>query len=164
MQYVAWFAAGLHAARHGWLVPLAISVRARRAGWFALIGGSFALLGLLAVGARHAPPEIFFGGAHWQAFALAMWEQLTGLGLALGVLALFSQRFNSDTPLRRWLAERAFGVYVLHAPVLVGLAMAYRLLPYHLYGLVALLTVTGLVVSFALADVARRIPGLRAIL
>lgn len=164
VQYIAWFAAGLHAARHGWLVPLATSVRARRAGWLALIGGPLALLGLLAVGTRLAPPEIFFGGAHWQAFALAVWEQLTGLGLALGVLALFAQRFNSHTPVRRWLADRSFGVYVLHAPVIIALAMAFRALPYHLYGLTVMLTVTGLVLSYAVADLARRVPGLRAIL
>lgn len=163
VQYIAWFVAGLHAARHGWLVPLAASVRARRAGWLALVGGAIAMLVLLAVGARNAPPEIFFGGAHWQAFGLALWEQLTGLGLALGALALFARRGNTDTRALRWLADRSFGVYVLHAPVLVALAMAFRALPYHLYGLVALLTMTGLAISFALADVARRIPGLRAI-
>ncbi len=164
VQYIAWFVAGLHAARHGWLVALATSVRARRAGWLALIGGAVALLVLLGLGARHAPPEIFFGGAHWQAFGLALWEQLTGLGLALGALTLFARHFNTDSRALRWLADRSFGVYVLHAPVLVALAMAFRSLPYYLYGLVVLLTVTGLVISFALADGARRIPGLRAIL
>jgi glucan biosynthesis protein C len=162
VQYIAWFAAGLHAARHGWLMPLASSPLARRAGWLALIGGSIAMLVLLAAGTRHAPAEVFFGGAHWQAFGLAVWEQLTGLGLALGALALFARCFNTDSRALRWLADRSFGVYVLHAPVLVALAMAFRSLPYHLYGLVALLTVTALVISFALADFARRIPGLRA--
>jgi peptidoglycan/LPS O-acetylase OafA/YrhL len=163
-QYIAWFVAGLHAARHGWLGPLAASALARRAGWLALIGGAIAMLVLLAAGARSAPPEVFFGGAHWQAFALAVWEQLTGLGLALGALALFARRFPSDSRMLRWLADRSFGVYVLHAPVLVALAMAFRPLPHNLYALVALLTVTGLALSFALADIVRRIPGLRTII
>ena len=164
VQYIAWFAAGLHAARHGWLLPLAQSRPARVAGWLALIGGPVAMLVLLAVGAKSAPIEAFMGGAHWQAFGLAVWEQLTGLGLAAGALALFARRLNFDSRALRWLADRSFGVYVLHAPVLVGLAMLFRALPYHLYGLVVLLTVTGLVISFALADLARRVPGLRAIL
>lgn len=164
VQYVAWFLAGLHAARHGWLAPLAASPQARIAGWLALGGGPLAMLALLAVGARHATVEAFFGGAHWQALGLALWEQLTGLGLALGALALFARRVNTETRTRRWLADRAFGVYVLHAPVLVALAMLFRSLPYHLYGLVVLLTVTGLAASYALADLARRVPGLRAIL
>ena len=163
VQYIAWFVAGLHAARHGWLVPLATSALARRAGWLALVGGAVALLALLATGARHAPPEVFFGGPHWQACGFAVWEQLTGLGLALGALAVSSRFFNTDTRALRLLADRSFGVYLLHAPVLVALAMAFRALPYHVYGLVALLTVTGLVISFALAEIVRRIPGLRAI-
>ncbi|MDI1250296.1 MAG: acyltransferase [Lacunisphaera sp.] len=164
VQYIAWFIAGLHAAQYGWLGPLAASRQARTAGWLALVGGPLALLALLAVGAKHAPVEIFFGGLHWQAGGLAVWEQLTGLGLALGALALFSRRCNTDSRPLRWLADRSFGVYVLHAPVIIALAMLYRALPYHLYGLVVLLTVTGLVVSYVLADLARRIPGLRSVL
>ncbi len=164
VQYIAWFAAGLHAARHGWLLPLAASSRARTAGWLALVGGPLALLALLATGMRNAPKEAFFGGWHGPAFGLAVWEQLTGLGLALGALALFSRRLNADTPVGRWLGDRAFAVYVLHAPVLVALAMLFRKLPYHLYGLMALLTLIGLAISYVFADLARRIPGLRAIL
>ena len=164
VQYIAWFLAGLHAARHGWLATLAASPRARTAGWLALVGGPLVLLALLAGGARQAGVEAFFGGMHWQAFGLALWEQLTGLGLALGALALFSRRGNNDSRAQRWLADRSFGVYVLHAPVLVALAILFRALPYHLYGLVVLLTIAGLVVSYGLADLARRIPGFRAIL
>jgi glucans biosynthesis protein C len=163
-QYIAWFLAGLHAARHGWLGPLAASPRARTAGWLALLGVPPVMLVLMLAGARHAPPEIFFGGPHWQAFGMALWEQLTGLGLAVGALALCSRRLNFESRPLRWLADRSFGVYVLHAPVLVALAMLFRALPHHLYGLVALLTVAGLVASYALADLARRVPGLRSIL
>jgi glucan biosynthesis protein C len=164
VQYIAWFLAGLHAARHGWLSRLAASSQAHLAGWLALCGGPAAMLILMIVGARNAPPEIFFGGPHWQAFAMALWEQFTGLGLAVGALALFSRRCNHELPWLRWLADRSFGVYVLHAPVLVALAMLFRTLPYHLYGLVVLLTVAGLVASYVLADLARRAPGLRSIL
>jgi len=163
-QYIAWFLAGLHAARHGWLASLAASPRARTAGWLALVGGPLALLALLAYGAKNATPQPFFGGPHWQAFGFALWEQATGLGLALGALALFSRRGNTETRFRRWLADRSFAVYVLHAPVLVALAMLFRGLPYHLYGLVVLLTVAGLAASYVLADLARRIPGLKSIL
>jgi glucan biosynthesis protein C len=164
VQYVAWFLAGLHSARHGWLAPLAASSQARTAGWLALIGGPLVMLMLMLVGARNAPPEIFFGGPRWQAFAMALWEQLTGLGLAVGALALFARRFNFESRWLRWLSDRSFGVYVLHAPVLVALAMLFRALPYHLYGLVVLLTLAGLLVSYVLADLARRVPGLRSIL
>lgn len=164
-QYIVFFAAGVHAARHGWLLMLARSRQARIAGWLALIGGPVVQLTIMSLGTRAGQPiEFFFGGPHWQAFALAVWEQLTGLGLSLGLLALFSAKLDFETPLLRWLSDRSFGVYVLHAPILVALTMLYRTLPLNLYGFVALLTASGLVASFIAADLARRVPGLRAIL
>lgn len=162
-QYLAFFAAGLHAARHGWLLPLARSSLARRAGWLALFAGPCSLLALLLLGAD-AGLASFFGGWHWQAAALALWEQLAGVGFSLGLVALFSTSLNRETPLLRWLSDRSFAVYVLHAPVLVALMILFRSLPENLYFLAALLTVTGLLASYALADLTRRIPGLRAIL
>ncbi len=164
VQYVTFFLAGLHAARHGWLLPLAQSSRARVAGWLALAGGPVLLLVIMVVGSKTASPEAFFGGWRWQAFGYAMWEQLAGVGLSLGLLALFSHRFNFEQPRLRWLADRSFAVYCLHAPVIIALAMLFRALPQNMYVLVALLTVTGLTFSFILADIARRLPGLRRIL
>jgi peptidoglycan/LPS O-acetylase OafA/YrhL len=167
VQYVAAFAAGLAAARQGWLLPLAASVQARRAGWLALIGGPLLLLALVVAllkfpdAANKAPQQ---GGWHWQSLALSFWEQLTGLGLSLGLIAFFSRRLNFERPILHWLGERSFAVYVLHAPVLIALMMAFRSLPQVPIALAALLTVSGLVLSFALADLARRVPGLRAIL
>ncbi len=164
-QYIAFFLAGLHASRHRWLDVLASSSRARTAGWLALIGGPSSLLALLFLG---APADgnlgVFFGGWTPQAFALAAWEQLTGVGLSLGLLALFSSKLNFETPFLRWLADRSFGVYVLHAPVIIALFILFRALPQNPYVLAALLTVTGLLVSYLVADLARRTPGLRSIL
>jgi fucose 4-O-acetylase-like acetyltransferase len=167
VQYIAAFAAGVAAARMGWLLPLAASPQARRAGGVALVAGPLLLLALFVAlvkfpAAGDPPPHQ--GGWHWQSLALSFWEQLTGLGLALGLLAYFSRRMNRESPVSRWLADRSFGVYLLHAPVLVALMMAFRSLPQNPLPLAGLLTVTGLVVSFALADLARRVPGLRAIL
>ena len=165
VQYIAAFAAGVAAARTGWLLPLAASAQARRAGWVTLVAGPLLLLVLFAALVKipvAGDPQN--GGWHWQALALAFWEQLTGLGLSLGLLALFSHRLNRDGPVLRWLADRSFAVYVLHAPVLVALMMAFRSLPQVPLVLAALMTLTGLAISYALADLARRVPGLRAIL
>jgi peptidoglycan/LPS O-acetylase OafA/YrhL len=166
VQYIAFFAAGVRASRGDWLLALAHSDRARRAGWLALIGGPLLLLTVLFVGMKFADRiDVFFGGWHGQALGFALWEQLSGVGLSLGLLALFSARMNRETTFLRWLSDRSFGVYVLHAPVLVALFMVYLTLPLeNVFLLSALLTVTGLVVSFVLADLVRRIPGLRRVI
>jgi len=164
-QYIAAFAAGLAAARHGWLAALATSATARRAGWLALIGGPLLLVGVMAAGGPITPEHIpYFGGWTLQSLGLSFWEQLSGLGLALGVLSWFSRRLDRTSPVLVWLGDRAFGVYVFHAPVLIALTMAFRPLGLNPFALAALLTFTTLAATYLVADIARRIPGLRAIL
>lgn len=164
VQYIAFFAAGLCVARHGWLIQIASSSYARTAGWLALFGGPLLLLAIIIIGAKTTPPEAFFGGWHWQSFAYAVWEQFAGVGLSLGLLVLFSRKCNIESKSLRWLSDRSFGVYVFHAPVIIALAMLFRSFPQNIYVLVALLTFTGLAASYAVADIGRRLPGLRSIL
>ncbi|MEO7598486.1 MAG: acyltransferase family protein [Opitutus sp.] len=161
-QYIAAFTVGIMAARRGWLLALAGSPQAARAGSIALIGGPIVLLALMFIGGQNGH-EPFTGGWHWQAWAHAFWEQCTGVGLSLGLMSVLSRHLNRDGPCLHWLSDRAFAVYVLHAPVLIALMMMFRVLPQNPYALAALLTVVGLVMSYSLADVVRRIPGLRGI-
>jgi glucan biosynthesis protein C len=164
-QYIAAFAVGLVAARHGWLAALAASPTARRAGWLALLGGPLALAAVMVAGGpisdEHNP---YFGGLTLQSLGLATWEQFAGLGLALGVLSWFSRRLNRTSPTLTWLGDRAFGVYVFHAPVLIALTIAIRSYGLSPFALAGVLTVATLVATYAVADLARRIPGLRSIL
>ena len=165
-QYVAAFAVGFAAGKHGWLEALARSRRARVAGWLGFIGGPVMLA--IVAGLGGAPPDSgpnpYAGGWNVRAFALAGWEQFAGLGIALGLTAWFYQRCNFTGRVATWLSERAFAVYLFHAPVLVALTPLLRPVAIHSFLGAALLTVTGLAVSFAIADVARRLPGLRKII
>jgi glucans biosynthesis protein C len=165
-QYIAAFAVGVAAGKHGWLDALATSRRARIAGWLGVVGGPLVLAIIAVVGGPppEQGPDPYAGGWHLQAFALAAWEQFAGLGLALGSMAWFHQRCNSAGPVATWLSERAFAVYLLHAPVLVALTPLIR--PAAINPLVGtvLLTVTGLLASFAIAHLFRRVPGLGKVL
>lgn len=162
-QYIAFFAAGVNASRCGWLKALAASPLASRAGWTILLAGPLSLLAIMAVFGTKQGIAPYMGGWNVRAFAAAMWEQFSGVGWSLGLLAVFSRKLNFERPWLRWLADRSFGVYLFHAPILVALTMLFRALPQNMYLLVALLTVTGWIASFIVADVAKRIPGLRAI-
>ncbi len=165
-QYIAAFVVGVAAGKQGWLETLATSRRARIAGWLGVVGGPILLTVVAGLGGP--PPEDgpnpYGGGWDLRAFGYATWEQLAGLGIGLGVLAWFRRRGNATGRAAAWLSERAFAVYVFHPPVLVALTPLIRPLVINPFVGVALLTVTGLVVSFAVADGARRLPGLRAIL
>lgn len=165
-QYLAAFAVGAAAGKSGWLDALATSRRARLAGWLGCVGGPLLLAILAALGGPPPEngPDPYAGGWHLRAFALATWEQFAGLGIALGCMAWFHRRCNCAGRGATWLSERAFAVYVLHAPVLVALTPLLRPAAVHPFVGALLLTITGLVVSFAIADAVRRLPGLRRIL
>ena len=165
-QYIAAFAVGVAAGQHGWLDALVTSRRARIAGWLGAVGGPLALAAIAVIGGPPpaAGPDPYAGGWHLRAFALAAWEQFAGLGLALGSMAWFHQRCNPAGRRATWLSERAFAVYLLHAPVLVALTPLIRPAAINPFVGAVLLSVTGLAASFAVADVVRRVPGLRKLL
>jgi len=162
VQYVAAFAAGVAAARNGWLLALSAS---RASGWIgvaAVFLGPASLLAMLVAGGKSGV-DSFAGGWHWAALGLSMWEQFAGIGLSLGLMYFFARHLAADGAVLRWMADRSFAVYVLHAPVIIWL---YLVLPQSLpiSALVLVMTVAGLGLTFVLADLARRTPGLRAIL
>lgn len=167
-QYVLAFVFGLLAARHQWLQALSASSIAKRAGQIAIVAGPIALLAIVvfnrSLGDKFS--EAISGGWHWPAFELVAWEQLSGLGIALGLLALFSSRFNFEHPFLRWLSDRSFGVYLLHTPVLIAFTLWFLPLEASVSPLLlaALLSVVGLTISLVIADIAKRVPVLKAIL
>lgn len=168
-QYVAAFAVGVIAAKRGWFNALAATYRAKVWGYASVFVGPIALALLLNFGGSPTEgsipgehgPILYFGGWSVQAFGAAFWEQLTGLGLALGMIALFQSKFNGAGNVSRWLASRSFAVYFIHPLVLVSLTLLYR--DVHIVPLlkIILLTISGLTLSFLIADIAKRIPVLR---
>lgn len=62
------------------------------------------------------------------------------------------------------MAQHSFGVYALHAPILVALTLAMHPLPGGPVAKMLLLTGLGLVLSHAAAALAKQVPGLRQIL
>ncbi|HXQ81817.1 MAG TPA: acyltransferase [Opitutaceae bacterium] len=165
-QYILAFSAGVASARGGWFEPLARSALARRAGWLGLILGPVALAAVLAAGGILSGKGLgeFMGGWRFESLGLATWEQLAGVGLGLGALAFCSGELDKPTPLSRWLADRSFAVYLFHPVVLVLFTLALRPVSTDPFLKVSMLTAAGLTGSFIAADIARRIPGLRAIL
>jgi peptidoglycan/LPS O-acetylase OafA/YrhL len=166
-QYVLAFATGVAAARGRWLQPLARSALACRAGWAALVLGPVVLGAVLLWsgalrGREHEAPLL--GGWNAASLGLSAWEQVTGTGLGLGALAFCSGLLDRSTALSRWLAERSFAVYLFHPPLLVLITVALRPWNADPFFKVSALTAAGLAASFLVADVARRLPGIRAIL
>ncbi|WP_035696349.1 acyltransferase family protein [Glycomyces tenuis] len=118
-QYAAMFAVGIVAYRRGWFHELP-----KRAGLLgaALIAGSIApmaLGGYAALDLENPPP-----GVDPSHLAFGLWDAMFAVGSMLVLLRLF-QRFAAGAgPLARFLSQNAYAVYLVHAPIIVGVVAA----------------------------------------
>jgi glucans biosynthesis protein C len=128
-QYGILFALGAAAGRRGWLETFTpdLARRCAAAGALAVL----ALLGLLIAGGFFADggEHRFEGGWHWQAGALALDEAVLATCVSLWAIQHFRRRRNTLGPLARRMAPAAYGAFIIHPPVLVGLALAAQPTP-----------------------------------
>jgi surface polysaccharide O-acyltransferase-like enzyme len=66
------------------------------------------------------------GGWNVQAAVYALWEPFLAWGVILGLLHFYTRRFETLGPLWQSLSRRAYAIYIIHPPVLVALALAWR--------------------------------------
>jgi hypothetical protein len=80
------------------------------------------------------------------------------VGMCLGLITLFRRVFNRQGKLGRFLSRQAYTVYIIHVPIIVGLALAARGI--HLETLLkfALVALFGVPLCFELAFLVRKIP------
>jgi peptidoglycan/LPS O-acetylase OafA/YrhL len=124
-SYIVLFAAGCIGAEQKWLERIPENSRKR---WLRIAWAAFPVLPIVAVLAPtvswlHGPAE---GGPNVQALTYAFWEPFVAWGVILGLLTLFQRRFASLTGVWQRLARRAYPIYIIHPPVLVGVALAWR--------------------------------------
>ena len=164
-QYIVLFTFGVLAYRNGWLLGMP---RALGLFWLrlALVAGPI-LWGVVMVGAKVWSGDFsrVAGGMHWPSFLLCLWESLFCTGVSLGLIVTLRDRFNRHTEFTQFLSDNSFGVYVFHAPILIGLTIALHGLAWPPLAKFLILSAAGLVVSFLASHfLFRRLPGLRRIL
>jgi len=163
-QYILVFAAGVLSARQGWLAELAAAARTRWLGLAGLVLGPLALLVTLMTWPPEGERPEILGGWNGGAFSLAAWEQLTGLALGLGCLALFSRIRFQNKGLLRLLNDNAFGIYVLHAPLMIALSQSLQSWHPGTFTKVLALTCLTLLASLLASAALRRLPAFKSIL
>jgi len=106
----------------------------------------------------------FLGGWSFKAAFYAWWDPFIAWGIILTMLWFFRTRCASGSRFTFALGRQAFGAFIVHPPVLVGLSLLARtwtLPPLLKFGFVG---ATACVGSFAVAGLLLLIPGLRKIL
>jgi peptidoglycan/LPS O-acetylase OafA/YrhL len=151
-QYVSFFIIGIVAVRHNWLrnVPKSMG----RAG-FALVLVATIIVFPIAIsgGATNVA-----GYGSWQSAVYAVWDSTVAVGMSLGLITLFRDRFNWSGSFTRFLQRHSYTVYVIQAPIIVFVVVALMGLSLeHLlkFGLAAVITVP---LCFAAAYLVLKIP------
>ena len=163
-QCLLLFSVGILARRRGWLLRLSYELGIR---WFrlALLPGSLMwLAAVVAIAATHTERSAL-GGFTWQSAAVCFWESFFCVGVCLGLIVVFREKFNRQGGFARWMTDNCFAVYLFHAPVLIAVTLG-------MHGLVApkllkflLATVLGVLTTYVASHfVFRRIPLLQRVL
>jgi glucans biosynthesis protein C len=158
-QYAILFGLGCAAGQRGWLETLTLALRRRCAivGLIAIL----ALVALLLVGGfaeSDAKRDLYAGGWHWQAAGTSLVEGALAATMPLFLIGWFRDHWTRQRPLVRGMSAAAYGAFVIHPPVIVGLALAlHRVgMPAELKFLVVL--AGGIAGSFGITALATRIP------
>lgn len=161
-SYVVLFGLGLRAWHHRWLERISPAL-ARRWSRIALWTVPVLVATSAATGALAGRAVNFSGGLGAAAVVYAFWEPF----VAWGLIARLLLRFQRDADAPRWWDRwngAAYGAFVLHAPVITGLAVAIAGWPLPAALKFVVVLVAGTALSFGLAAALRRLPGMRRVL
>jgi peptidoglycan/LPS O-acetylase OafA/YrhL len=124
-SYVVLFAAGCLAAP--W-ASLDEAPAQRRRLWIAIACVTFPLMPIAFVLGERVSwlAGSQSGGWNVQAAVYALWEPFLAWGVIMGLLHLYTRRLKAPSPMWRSLSRRAYAIYIIHPPVLVALALAWR--------------------------------------
>ena len=152
-QYAMLFAAGIVAYREGWIdaIPKAAAKLWSRVAVLMVI--------LLLVISGLTDSSEFAGGLRIESLLGTFWEAFMCVSMCIALLALFKNKFNSQGPVAKALANNSFIVYLIHIPIIVFLQ--YLLIGVALDPLIkfAIVGTVGIILSFAISHyVIRRLP------
>ena len=161
--YVVLFAVGIAAWRYDWLRQL--NWKNARAGIVALLIAWPCMPAGIALASKlnGSGKSNFSGGISWTAILYAFWEPFVAWGLIALWLLVFRERMNQPSNFWTWLNRRAYAVYIIHPPILVGIALALH--GWAAPALVKFGAVGGLaiVATWLAADPLVRVPGVRMV-
>jgi peptidoglycan/LPS O-acetylase OafA/YrhL len=162
-QYVLMYTAGALGYRGNWLAGFSdrFCIRCSSVA-LSLSVPLFAAL-ILFGGGLQGDTASYAGGFNPVSAGKCLWEALVCVGMGFLLLVVYRQHFNAQGALARWLSDNAFGVYLIHPPILIGAAILLHAIVLNAIAKAALLTAIAAVGSFAFSSLVLRKSPLRAI-
>jgi peptidoglycan/LPS O-acetylase OafA/YrhL len=158
-QYAMLFAAGIIAYREGWIdaIPKATAKLWSRIAILMVI--------LLLIISSVTNSAEFSGGLTLASLLGTFWEAFMCVSMCIVLLALFKNRYNSQGPIAKALANNSFTVFLIHIPIIV--ILQYMLIGVKVDPLIkfAMVGAIGVPLIFAISHyVIRRLPYAKYIL
>ncbi len=161
--YIFLFVLGIAAWRHDWLRQLTWKNARTGLITLAITWPLMIVAGAVASAVNGPGKSNFSGGFTWPAIFYALWEPFVAWGLIALWLLVFRARMNQPSAFWNWLNRRAYAVYIIHPPVLVGISLlmhGWAAPALVKFGVVGLLSCAA---TWLLADPLVRLPGLRRV-
>ncbi len=162
-QYILFFIAGVLAYRNNWLSSFT-SKDIRFWAWFTL--GVFMMMPVLFFvgGAAAGTTDIFIGGLYWQSAAFMVWIGLFSVSFSMLLILWLRDRKSRPSRWMTFAGPNSYAVYLIHPLVLVPMTVVMTpVLISPLLKFIIVLPVV-LLLCFLVAEILRRIPGLKSIL
>src|SRR5579872_3921373 len=162
-QYIALFILGLVASKNNWLNTISDKT-GRRLGSYGYRLLLFFPVFFAIQKLTHMDGSWWSGGLHWQALLYAVWEQVIGFSIIVGLLSLGRKFWNKPSARIGKLSRYTFAVYIFHPLVLISISLlvsAWAVEPALKLLFVGPLAVIG---SFLLASVIVQIPGVKKVI
>ena len=115
------------------------------------------IMTLMVAGGALDGKVYYNGGLHWQSFAFALWESLIAIGFSIGLIAFFRKKVNFDNKFTGLMRDNAFGIYFLHAPILIGVSLLLKRLILEPVLKFAVVTISVSVICLILSFLIRKI-------
>jgi fucose 4-O-acetylase-like acetyltransferase len=162
-QYICLFVVGTIAYRYDWFRRISDATGKL---WLCIVIVLIVIVfpAMFILGGATEDVTPYMGGLHWQSFAYAVWEQFLGIAMIIALLVLFRNRLNRQGKVAKATSDSSYATYIIHAPVLLFLALAMRNVQmFHLLKF-ALAVLIAVPLCFALGNVIRKLPLARRIL
>lgn len=153
-QYIILFTTGIIAYRKNWFIKIS-----KRTGYLALILGiAMAFIIYLHSFIPESIVKVLF--LNW-----AIYESFMSVFLCWGLIVLFREKINFDTPKFKFLAANSYAAYIFHFPIV--LAIQYSLDKINVFGALGkflLVSFLSIIATYFICSIIRKIPYVEKIL
>lgn len=152
-QYIILFSVGTLVGRHGWLknTPTEAGML-----WLKIGLACAAVCYAVSVAAEFSSVNFYQYEWFWTLYPV--WEAFTCVGLSVGLVIYARENWNTTSAWWKRLSETAYGVYLVHVFIIVGLNMAILGVPLPPLLKFVIVFVVALFVSFIDAWILKKIP------